>query len=443
MRFYVVYMRQHLGVWPQAFLPTHVRSKSAHMCDNLPFGFQNNENGILSLEEKITSFMKMAGLERDDQLATFTWSPERLATFTKKEARAYDPSTIIRLRDEVILRKRNEIWEANQKTESLRKEYRVTSEYTDLAWYLNYLDLNPECREVYRVTRLANDMLSKGGNSDGGFEKDILEPIVLSQWLFPLLDGLGLLSEHKGGEGLIYVEKYVVYKCKAETEVVSYQTWSLVNPINPIKPINPMANLVSRYLAKEGQLADPLLIFYPGLYYVMRFANTMVKKVTYKSAETDLTIYDPKSQKVVARGEVKSNYNDVPHADFQHRRNWLMLTGDVDGDTPGAFSEYLPDEVENVTITRYLAEAGNYESPLFSQSDFSESLCNFIITKPQVKVGQLNVSSKVATQVTHWLFSSAKTPQSYIQGKIDALLDGLHFRDWLTIEREASVYVIH
>ena len=396
------------------------------------------QKGIKTLESQINSFMEKAvsltGSPEID-LATFEWNKEQLSTFNKRELRSYDPKTITRLRDEVIPSKKGNIRVTQLETDRFLKDYQETTEYLDLLWYRNYLTLYPECKELYQATRLANEMLAKGGHSDGGFELDVLgNPAVLRQWI----GQLGLLAEYPDLNGLVYVEKY-----GGDFYVKRY----LDNRPQTTNGGNGNGKCLSHYLAKRESPETPLLIFYPGLYYVMRYERG--KKVYYKSAETDLIIYDAQKRQVVARGEVKANYNDVPHADYQHRRNWLMLTGELeDGTDTEAFAEYLdldPTTTTTPTPTRYLAEKGEYEKPLFYREDFcdQESLRHFIITKPQASGGQLEVSSKVATQIAHWLFSSAKTPPDYIDSKIAALLEGLHFRDWETIRAGREVFVVH
>ena len=62
--------------------------------------------------------------------------------------------------------------------------------------------------------------------------------------------------------------------------------------------------------------------------------NPNCGKVTYTSAENDLVLYDTQRKKVVAVGKVKANYYDIPHADYQLRRNRLMLTGQLNDATP-------------------------------------------------------------------------------------------------------------
>ena len=120
-----------------------------------------------------------------------------------------------------------------------------------------------------------------------------------------------------------------------------------------------------------------------------------------------------------------------------------MLFGDKAGDANdhALFSDYLTEHV----VDRYIAYKGRPDVPIFTADNCQALLTpgrRFIITTDDRPESCLQVSSKVSTQITHWLFSSTTTPQEYIQGKVDALLDALQYRSPEVVQQQHQIYKV-
>ena len=354
---------------------------------------ETTTTGIQTLEQTILNFTAaakedMSVHETQAQmggifsLETFQWSAEKLATFSKKERRAMDPKTIINLRDRVIPDKQGWVKSNKLVQAALHAAYLATDAHKLLSSYISARDTGEESAAMYQATRLAADKMSHGNSSDGGFEKDILDkPELKVQW-YPKLTNL---------------------------------------------------------LQGRGVNCDRL-DFKVGHYYVVK--HTKGSKTWYTPAEQDLILYDTVSNRIVAVGEVKANPVDIGHADYQLRRDTVMLLGDKA--TPAyvadpRVSEYL----EPSTISdRYIAEKGKFTTKVFTPSDWHDPI-RFIITQPMTnQAGRLQVSSKVATQISHWLYSSATTPEDYIQKKVDDLQDKLNFQEDSVVKVQNMVFTV-
>ena len=335
------------------------------------------------------------------------WSAERLASFSKKEKRSNDPKAILNLRDRVIPSKQDFISDKQPELATRKQDYISTRTYRLLQDYLALRDNRlPETEPMYQATLEVDSHMHLGGNGDGGFERDILQdPKLKAQWypkLVGLLEARGLETRHLG--------------------------------------------------------------WLTGHYYVVKHQShqSHQSKTWYRPAETDLVLYDTVTKRILAVGEVKSNPYDLGHADYQLRRNQVMMTGIAPRDRIGPsppdprFDEYLachqqpPDADEadpsQTIVARYLVadqtKLKKPHTPVLASSDWVDPI-RFIITQPEVHYpGRLHVSSKVATQVAHWLFSSSQTPEAYLQAKVDGLQEELGLREREVVYAENQVFVV-
>ncbi len=108
------------------------------------------------------------------------------------------------------------------------------------------------------------------------------------------------------------------------------------------------------------------------------------------------------------------------------------------------FKDYLTTDV----IERYIAE-GKYTvyTPFFTLQNASalkNNKAGFIITSTDKTTNRkgLQISSKIATQITNWIYSSKTTPDAYIQEKINLLIDSLHYRDEQSILQDRLVFKV-
>lgn len=367
------------------------KTKSAEEYHGLKRFLEHANQGIETIRQQITHLSTLAlddwtVVQGQDaasfSLESFRWSPTKLDSFSKKERRGNDPKTLINLRDRVIPSKQMVIATKRAEFTKLDGNYRETPEYQRLTRYLALRDnCHPDTEAMYQATREVEKKIHFGGSDDGGYEHDILNnPELKGQWypqLVSLLEGKGV-------------------KCDQ-------------------------------------------LDFLVGHYYVVKYERGSKSKNNLKTrlvpAETDLVLYNTCTREIVAIGEVKSNAYDVPHADYQLSRGTVMMTGQVGLKTLTThFTEYLetrtsePVVLDQERITaRYLAHKQRIETPVISGSSWSDPV-RFIIASPEVDLpGRLHLSSKVATQITHWLYSSEQTPETYIQEKVDTLQDYLGF----------------
>jgi hypothetical protein len=363
---------------------------AAHEYHGLKRFLEHATQGIENIRQQITDVSKLAlddwtvvqGQDPSSfRLESFTWSPAKRASFSKKELRANDTKSLINLRERVIPGKQTLIAEKQTEFTKLEKGYRETPEYQQLTSYLTLRDNgNPDTEAVYLATRLVDRYLHLGGSDDGGYEHDILNnPELKAKWYPHLMTFL----ETKG------------VNCAALDVLV-------------------------------------------GHYYVVKYERGSKSKNNIKTryipVETDLVLYNTLTKEIVAVGEVKSNPYDVPHADHQLSRNSVMMTGKaaVPMTTGNHYTEFLetdasePCDKDNERITaRYLAHKLRIDTPVLTASDWSDPI-RFIIAPPVVHLpGCLHLPSKVATQITHWLYSSVQTPETYIQEKVDTLQDNL------------------
>lgn len=369
------------------------------------------KDGITALNQTITDYLleakdhwinEQGNAEETFSLDQFGWSAIKQASFSKKEKRSKCPQTIINLGKRVIPSKEADLLTNVESLSKLESAYLATVEAKRLQAFLDLRDHYPECQEMYEVTKQANAKLCQTTGTDGGFETDVLEDsAIFTQW-YPKLASILESKFLEEGYHRDVVKQYI------ET-----------------------------------------LKFHRNVYYVVKHTNVDKtgnnKTIRYSSAEQDLLLYDPKTNRVVATGEVKKNIDDLGHADYQHRRDYVMLMGTPDPVTNSSseadlFTEYLSDP----TISeRYISEAGKYATKLFQPEDYQNSPIHFIITKEADSTpGNLHVASKVRTQITNWLFSSNKTPEDYITQKVTTLLDYLHFRDTPSIYQTRPVFVI-
>ena len=244
-----------------------------------------------------------------------------------------------------------------------------------------------EDEDVEDVEDDDDDKGEGGGDGDGGFEVNILQqPHLKEQW-WPQLKTL--LGQHPQMAQM------------TETDAEQY--------INSLK-------------------------FYTGLSFVVKYrgGNTV-------PAETDLILADPETNQIFAHGEVKHNPNDVCSADKQLRRDRLMLHGQVT--TDHLTSETYPDFTSDGVTERYLSKVVRTNRPDFLPSHYDNHVITFIITGVlNDDSGVIAIPSKIATQTTHWLFSSSVTPEDYIQEKIDELETALHLRDLTEVGETVKVF---
>ena len=324
------------------------------------------------------------------------WSADKLASFSKKEMRANDPKTILRIRDQVIPGKLASIAKTHAELATSKKAYTSTATYSLLEDYLVLRDDGlPETESMYEATLEVDRHMHLGGNSDGGFEQNILlDPKLKEQW-YP---GLIKLLEARG----------------LETCNIGILT---------------------------------------GHYWVVKHQRH--SKTWYRPVETDLVLFDEKTKRILAVGEVKSNPSDLGHADYQLTRNEVMMTGIAPWDDP-RFDEYLAcheqqpeastQDPSNTIVDRYLvSNQHKLKKPhikVLTSSDYANP-ARFIITQAEVNCpGRLRVSSKIVTRVANWLFSSSQTPEAYIQAKVDALQEELGLREREVVCAENHVFVV-
>ena len=221
-------------------------------------------------------------------------------------------------------------------------------------------------------------------NGDGGFEKNVLnDPEILIQW-FPIL---------------------------------------------------------KENIKKKLHISDDIIedfIFYENICAVVKYQKN--KKIRYFVVEQDLLLYNSLTNEVIAFGEIKRNYYDIPHADKQLIRNRNMLIENFE-----SLEKNYPDIFIGANIIdKYFADTDSVETPIFTEKDFNlikEHNINFIISCNPLP-NTIATCSKISTQIIHWLYSSEITPEQYIENKIEKLIDDLNLRDLETIEKQISIFIV-
>ncbi len=358
---------------------------------------KSETDGIKSLQDKvdeitqqaIMDWLKMGNTLESFSLETFSWSSEKVSSFTKKELRANDPKKVINLRDVVIKEKLQKLVVKLQPLEELSNAFMATKEKQAVDIFSRLLHQYPQCKVVYDATRLVNEKLVVRDDSGSRFEKDIFSnKLLYDQWYPKLRQRVKVILLGQG-----YTDQY------AETYMDS-------------------------------------LKFCANYSFVVKYKTK--GKTYYTPAENDLIWYD-NSNKIIACGEIKLNPHDIPHADYQHRRNRVMITGDyVDDKYSKNFSDFA---VSDMVVDRYISKKHSMDKPVFASSCFGDNVVHFIITtNTGDKPGRLHVPSSIAFSITNWLYSSSIVPQVYIQDKVDDLIGSLCYRRLDEIASDFEIY---
>lgn len=362
-------------------------------------------------------------------LETFTWG-EKEKSFSKKEKRAMNPASYINIRDIVIPTKEQKLNENQVLLIETERNYKKSDGYMKfqlIKTYINsvkdcigqiiYRCKNNEFPQVYDVQNMASTRISCAWTRYRLMRQRFVTKMI--EATTKSIMALNLADDGDGGFELSVVEDEFIFN-----------QWYPQIKDKIRKSYEGNVDNINDFIDNLGIKTN--------LSYFAKHQNK--KKYWFSgAAEQDLIIYNKSTNQVVACGEVKKNYYDIVHADHQLERNKVIISGKCSADK---YEEYTVDTI----VDRFVADPKKKDNPDFKTSDFETYINNhtidFIITLPKEMQQTVPFCSKIATQVTHVLFSPSFTPADFIVKKIEQHEQELNLTSLPAILESKSVFTI-
>ena len=396
-----------------------------------------NSTVIDDLKQSINEFIEKAkvcwieqGNEEDTfSLDTFSWG-EKEESFSKKERRSLNPASYIRLRDVVIPTKQNTLDQNKLQLVEMERKYKESAGYLKYQCIKTYINTITDCikqsicryeknaiSQIYDVENMASTTISCAWTRYRHRRQQLVAKMIDATT--KSMTALNLADDGDGGFELSVVEDEFIFN-QWYPQIKDKIRKSYENEVDNI-----------------NDFIDNLGIKTNLSYFVK---HQKKKKYWFSgSAEQDLIIYHKPTNKVVACGEVKKNYYDIVHADHQLERDKVIISGVCSNEK---YKEYTVDTI----IDRFVADPKNKDTPDFKTADFdtylNKNTLDFIITMPKEMQQTVPFCSKIATQVTHKLFSSSFTPIEFINKKIELYKEGLNLTSLPAVLETKSIFIV-
>lgn len=396
-----------------------------------------NSTVIDDLQKSVDEFVATAkaywkeqgNTEETFSLETFTWG-EKEKSFSKKEKRSLNPASYINIRDNIIPMKEAQLKKNKNQLIEIKKKYKESEGYMKFQVIKTYINSVKDCicqsvfrsknnnfPQVYNLENMASTTIScawtRYRHRRQRFVTKMLDATTNSMM------ALNLADDGDGGFELSVVEDEFIFNQwfpEIKDKIRKSYEGDVDNINDFIDNLGIKTNLC--YFAKHQKKKK---YWFTG------------------AAEQDLIIYHKPTNQVVACGEVKKNYYDIVHADHQLERDKVIISGKCNNEK---YEEYLADTI----VDRFVADPKNKDTPDFKATDFETYLnkhtIDFIITLPKEMQQTVPFCSKIATQVTHMLFSSSFTPTDFILQKIEHYQLELNLTSLPAVLETKSVFIV-
>ena len=180
-----------------------------------------------------------------------------------------------------------------------------------------------------------------------------------------------------------------------------------------------------KYLKNKNMLLKDIQI-HKNVHFVQK-CKRLSGSIWYKCTECDFILSI--NNNVIAFGEIKLNYYDIPSANHQIERNTVLLFGDKLVDK--RLHDMYDDEWNSneLILDRYIS-SNEYRSVKLFSIDQCDAILKFrhgiIITTPSLP-GQLPVPSNCSNRISQVLCTASCVSHSFIQKRINKILDKNNF----------------